>query len=273
MTELTVSETRPEAQHSHQRVPLGLLFADRLTATQAIDLIVSRARSGLGGYVVTPNVDHVCVAVENEAFRVAHRAAYLSLVDGTPLMWLASLSGQSLPEKVSGSDLVVPVAERASREGLRVALFGASPETSQLAHDELLKRFPALTIVARETPMYAPGCRSPESDKELEGAITRTLDAQPDLVFVAMGTPNQELFMSEFCDRFSALLLGIGAGLDFVAGKKVRAPKWAQTLGVEWLVRLVQEPRRMWRRYLVRDMKFFSIAPRQILRMRLKKPL
>ncbi len=262
---------RPEVMHPHQRVPLGLLFADRVTAAEALDLIISRARSGLGGYVVTPNVDHVCVAAEHIEFRRAHRAAFLSLVDGTPLLWLAKLSGKSLPEKISGSDLVVPVARRAAADGLRVAMFGASPDSSLRAYQELMKQFPSLNIVAREYPVYHPAPRGSELETELEAALQRTQAAQPDVVFVAMGTPNQELFMSEFCDRMPALFLGIGAGLDFLAGNKVRAPKWAQTLGVEWLVRLAQEPRRMWRRYLVRDMAFFSIAPRQILRMRLKK--
>ncbi len=254
-----------------KRVPLGTLFADAVTAEEAWALIIGRARSGEGGYVVTPNVDHLCVAAEHQAFGDAHRSAFLSLVDGTPLLWLAKLSGQPLPEKISGSDLVRPISKLAAEEGLRVALFGASPEASHEAHDVLCAAYPALNIVAREFPIYQPNPRPAALEADLRPALDRLIASNPDIVFVAMGTPNQELFMAEFEKEVPGIMLGIGAGLDFVSGNKKRAPQWAQSMGVEWLVRLAQEPRRMWRRYLVRDLAFFMIAPRQIVRMRLKK--
>jgi N-acetylglucosaminyldiphosphoundecaprenol N-acetyl-beta-D-mannosaminyltransferase len=251
------------------RVPLGSLFADRVDFPTALDRIVARVRSGHGGYVVTPNVDHVCVAKKNEAFQRAHTNAFLSLVDGTPLTWLAKACGKPLPQKISGSDLIRPLSARAAHEGFRVAMFGASPEALAGTKQVLLAENPDLQIVSQEHPRYTPLPRSSEVDAELHEALSRLDASQPDIVFVAMGTPNQELFLAEFEDRLApAVLCGIGAGFDFLAGLKRRAPRWAQRLGVEWLIRLLQEPGRMWRRYLVRDAAIYGIALRQIARYR-----
>jgi N-acetylglucosaminyldiphosphoundecaprenol N-acetyl-beta-D-mannosaminyltransferase len=246
-------------------VSLGSLFAHRVTFDQAVERILDLVRAGGGGYVVTPNVDHVCVAVEDRGFALAHRSASLSTVDGTPLMWLARACQTPLPEKISGSDLMLPVLRAAAKHELKVALFGGSPSASEAAADTIIREVPTVKIVARVCPMYRPQTSTPE----LVEAFAVVRQASPDIVFIAMGTPNQELFMYEHRDAFgSAVLIGIGAGLDFLAGTKTRAPKWMQRAGVEWLFRLVQEPRRLAHRYLVRDRAFFAIAARQIARSR-----
>ena len=247
------------------RVPLGSLFAHHVTFDAAVEAIVSRARTGLGGYVVTPNVDHVCVAEHNEGFRTAHRAAFLSVVDGTPLMWLARADGQPLPARIAGSDLIVPISTRARTEGLTVGLFGASEAASLKAQDKLLKTIPGLTIVCRVCPRFDPTGNDLDAVDQTRLSIEAVRSARPDILFVAMGTPNQELFMHRYAAELSpSVLCGIGAGLDFVAGDRVRAPQLFQRLGLEWFFRLLQEPSRMWRRYLVRDWAIFGIAYRQI---------
>jgi N-acetylglucosaminyldiphosphoundecaprenol N-acetyl-beta-D-mannosaminyltransferase len=255
-----------------EQVPLGSLYAHRVTLDQAMVLILEQVRSGQGGYIVTPNVDHVCVAAKNADFHRAHRNAFLSLADSTPLMWLAAACGRSLPEKLSGSDLIEPICALAAAHGLSVGLLGAMTSASEKAQAELLRQNPTLRIVARETPGYGPAPRQGNVEKVLGEALQRVKDAQPDILFVAMGTPNQELFLHEFEEYFgSTLMCGIGAGLDFLAGHKVRAPKSLQKLGLEWVVRLLQEPSRMWRRYLVRDRAIFGIALRQIIEMRVTR--
>ncbi len=248
-----------------ERVPLGSLFAHRLTAEQAIVTIVQRVRTGLGGYLVTPNVDHVCVAETSEPFRLAHRSAFLSLVDGTPLLWLSAACGDRLPEKISGSDLIVPLCRRAVAEGLTVALFGASEKSSKKAYNELLKTIPGLTITTRVCPRFVPDGSDRVADSEIRHAIDLVKAARPDIVFIAMGTPNQEFFMQRFeTEMAPSFLCGIGAGLDFIAAERRRAPEWVQKAGLEWIVRLFQEPSRLWRRYLVRDRAIFGVAVRQI---------
>ncbi len=248
-----------------ETVALGSLFAHRVTFEEAVERIVTLALAKQGGYVVTPNVDHVCVAVLNPDFERAHRSASLSTVDGTPLMWLSKACGTPLPEKVSGSDLMIPVLARAEQLGLKVAFFGGTDTASRAAVAAALARFPELKIVARVCPMYRPR----ESSTELLDAIGIVNVAEPDIIFVAMGTPNQELFLHEHEQTFArSVLIGIGAGLDFLSGSKVRAPRWMQRAGMEWLFRLGQEPRRLAHRYLVRDRAFFMIALRQIARSR-----
>jgi N-acetylglucosaminyldiphosphoundecaprenol N-acetyl-beta-D-mannosaminyltransferase len=247
--------------HRFEAVALGSLFAHRVTFDEAVDHIVALAKTKEGGYVVTPNVDHVCVAVIDPEFQRAHRAASLSTVDGTPLMWLSKACGTPLPEKISGSDLIMPVLARAEQEGLKVAFCGGSESASLAAVKQSVTRFPDLKVVARECPIYRPH----QSNEELTKAIDTINRAEPDIIFVAMGTPNQELFLHEHEKTFThSVLIGIGAGLDFLSGSKVRAPKWMQRAGLEWLFRLGQEPRRLAHRYLVRDRAFFMIALRQI---------
>jgi N-acetylglucosaminyldiphosphoundecaprenol N-acetyl-beta-D-mannosaminyltransferase len=265
MTRSGISPGSSLDAHSYERVPLGSLFAHRITAAEAIEAIVQRARSGLGGYLVTPNVDHVCVAKESESFREAHRSAYLSLVDGTPLMWLSAACGDPLPEKISGSDLIVPLCRRAASQGLSIALFGASEKSSKKAYNELLATIPGLHVTTRVCPRFVPDGSDAAADNEVREAIEMVKCSRPDIVFIAMGTPNQELFMNRFEKEMApSFLCGIGAGLDFIAAERRRAPQWVQKAGLEWLVRLVQEPSRLWRRYLVRDRAIFGIAVRQI---------
>ncbi len=247
------------------RVPLGTLFAHHVTFDQAVNAIVDQARSGLGGYVVTPNVDHVCVAEHDDAFRTAHRSAFLSVVDGTPLVWLSRLQRTPLPDRIAGSDLIVPVSTRARSEGLSIGLFGASEASSLKAHNKLLDLIPGLKITCRVSPRFDPTGNDQNSVDEIRRALDVVRSAAPDILFVAMGTPNQELFMQRYAAELSpTVLCGIGAGLDFVAGDRVRAPQFVQRLGLEWLFRLLQEPSRMWRRYLVRDWAILGIAYRQI---------
>lgn len=257
----TTSTTVPELP----KVALGSLHAHRVTFNEAVDHIISLVHARQGGYVVTPNVDHLCVAAEHPAFAIAHRSASLCTVDGTPLLWLASACRTPLPEKISGSDLMMPVMHRAADEGLSVAFFGGTPEASSAAARMAVDRLPTVRIVSRVWPRYSPGVHN----EELDIAIREVQRNAPDIVFVAMGTPNQELFMHEHRESFgSAVLIGIGAGLDFLAGTKSRSPRWVSRVGLEWLFRLAQEPRRMASRYLVRDRAILRIAVRQIVEAR-----
>jgi N-acetylglucosaminyldiphosphoundecaprenol N-acetyl-beta-D-mannosaminyltransferase len=269
MSDMDAINLGSDATVSTDRVQLGSLFAHRTSLDDALDIIVARCRSGHGGYVVTPNVDHVCVAEIDSEFGQAHRNAFLSLVDGTPLLWLAKLCKNELPEKISGSDLIVPLCRRAAADGLKVAMFGASERASLKAFHELQSLVPGLDIVARVCPRYSRSCSDPEAEQETKEAVASVCAVAPDIVFVAMGTPNQELFMAEYADTFApAVMCGIGAGFDFIAAERRRAPKWVQRLGLEWLVRLVQEPSRLWRRYLVRDRAIFRIGLQQIRQAR-----
>jgi N-acetylglucosaminyldiphosphoundecaprenol N-acetyl-beta-D-mannosaminyltransferase len=248
-----------------QRLRIGEIPIDVLTFPQALDAIVGRAANGEGGYVVTPNIDHVVIAESNPDFREAYAQAALSLVDGMPLLWASRLLGTPLPQKISGADLIAPLMERAGKEGLRVYLLGAGPGVAEKAGEALHVKY-GVHIVGCDAPMLSlsPG------EGETAQALERVRAARPHLLLVALGAPKQEIFMCRFRAQYApAVALGIGAGLDFIAGTVQRAPEWMSNNGLEWAYRLSREPKRLWRRYLMNDPKFLAILARSVARARL----
>jgi N-acetylglucosaminyldiphosphoundecaprenol N-acetyl-beta-D-mannosaminyltransferase len=249
------------------RVRIGTIEVDRLTFDGALDAIEELVRRRQGGAVFTPNVDHVVLADEDLEFRNAYEGASLRLADGMPLLWASRALGQRLPEKISGSDLVGPLLARAARKGWRVYLLGAGPGVAAQAA-AILRDRPGVNIVGVDAPVLS----DPRSAAERAPIVAKLLATAPDLVLVAFGAPKQELFIhAARTDLGSAVALGVGASLDFIAGNVQRAPRWMSEHGLEWLYRLIKEPRRMWRRYLLRDPKFLLILFRSYRELRAQK--
>jgi N-acetylglucosaminyldiphosphoundecaprenol N-acetyl-beta-D-mannosaminyltransferase len=245
-----------------ERIWIGQVPIDKVDLRQTLGAIGDLIQARLGGTVFTPNVDHIVLAERDPRFRKAYQGASLSLVDGTPVMWAARLLGRPLPEKVSGSDLVIPLMERAAERGWRVFFLGGAPGAGETAKLRLTDSFPALQIVGVDASRIDLG-----SDAEERRALARRVAAtSPDLVLVALGAPKQEILCDEIREILSpAVLVCVGAGIDFVAGAARRAPPWMSRWGVEWLYRLAQEPRRLAGRYLLRDPQFVGILLRQAL--------
>jgi N-acetylglucosaminyldiphosphoundecaprenol N-acetyl-beta-D-mannosaminyltransferase len=243
------------------RIRIGALLLDVLSRSEALDAIVELVRQKQGGTVFTPNVDHIVQAENDARFREAYDRTSLSLVDGTPVMWASRLLGTPLPEKLSGSDMFEPLLERAASLGLRVALLGGGPGVAEQAATNLRQRLPALQIVATLAPMIGVEPRPDEAE-----VVARLHAAGADLIFVCLGAPKQELFSDRNRAALApAVLVGFGAAVDFAAGTVRRAPGWVSSFGVEWLYRLAREPRRLAKRYLLRDPEFFAILTRQML--------
>jgi N-acetylglucosaminyldiphosphoundecaprenol N-acetyl-beta-D-mannosaminyltransferase len=243
-----------------ERIRIGRLSIDVMDFAGALAVIEERIQNRAGGTIFTPNVDHVVLVERDRRFRDAYARAALSLVDGMPVLWAARLLGAQLPEKVSGSDLVIPLAHRAAMRGWRVYLLGGGRGVAELAGAKLKQLFPGLNIVGMAAPMIDID-GDPASRKSIAAEIATT---RPDLVLVALGTPKQEIFCDEVQSVLApAVLLGIGAGIDFVAGTARRAPRWVSTVGFEWAYRLIREPRRLAGRYLLRDPEFVAICARQ----------
>lgn len=242
------------------RLRIGNVPIDVVTFEEALAAIARLVESGEGGGIYTPNVDHVVLADKNEAFAAAYARARLSLADGAPLVWSSRLLGRPLPERVAGSDLVLPLMELAARRGWRVYLLGAAPGVADQAA-EVLRRHCGLEIAGTSAPVLRL------DDEALVGRIgDEVAAARPHLVLAAFGAPKQELLIDRLSARLRpAVLLGVGASLDFLAGTVKRAPPALRRLGLEWAFRLAQEPRRMWRRYLVEDPQFALILARTLL--------
>jgi N-acetylglucosaminyldiphosphoundecaprenol N-acetyl-beta-D-mannosaminyltransferase len=244
------------------RMRIGHAWIDSITFDEAIDAIEHLIESGEGGSVVTPNVDHLVLLdrPENGAFREAYDQASLSLVDGQPLIWASHLLGSPLPEKVSGSDLIVPLVRRAEQKRWRVYMIGGAPGVGALAAQKLKDDF-AVDIVGIEAPHVSPAGEPVEG----QAVFDRLIQANPHLVFVAFGAPKQELFIQRVLPSIKpAVAVGVGAGFDFIAGTMRRAPRWMSDSGLEWLFRLAQEPRRLAKRYLLDDPKFAPILYRTL---------
>lgn len=246
---LRAREDRVNPPSSQNRVWLGPVPVDPVSLDEAVERIDALVRAGAGGTVYTPNVDHMVAAQEDPAFRAAYASADLALVDGMPVFWLCRLLGVPVREKVSGSDLIRPLLRVAAARRRRVFLLGAAPRVARRAAEMLARELPGLLIVGTSSPMV--DMMRPAAERA--GLREELRRARADLVLVALGAPKAEKFAHECRDELRpAVLVCVGAGLDFVVGVVRRAPRWVSASGLEWLFRLLQEPRRLWRRYLVR---------------------
>jgi len=244
------------------RVRVGCLPIDVVDFEGALDAIDRLVQAKNGGTVFTPNVDHVVMAEHDERFRTAYAAAALSVVDGTPVLWASRLLRTPLPEKISGSDLIMPLLRRAEERGYRVYFLGGAPGVADLAKSKVEAALPRIQIVGTDAPFIDVK----NSSNELDEVCARIRNAAPDLVFVALGAPKQEIWSYLRAEQLKpAVLIGVGASLDFVAGIQKRAPSWMSKFGLEWLYRLAQEPRRLAARYLLRDPEFGLILARQLI--------
>ncbi|HYQ44902.1 MAG TPA: WecB/TagA/CpsF family glycosyltransferase [Polyangiaceae bacterium] len=242
------------------RVQVGKLAIDVVDFAGALDAIDRLISAKNGGTVFTPNVDHIVMAEHDERFCAAYAAASLSLVDGTPVLWASRLLRTPLPAKISGSDLVMPLMRRAAERGHRVYFLGGEPGVADLAKSKLEAELPGIQIVGTDASRINVNATS-----EVDEVAERIERAAPDLVLVALGAPKQEIWSFLRTERLKpAVLIGVGASLDFVAGTQKRAPSWMSKLGLEWLYRLAQEPRRLAARYLLRDPEFGLILLRQL---------
>ena len=208
-------------------------------------------------YVCVTGVHGIMESQQDESLRRIHNAAGLVTPDGMPLVWVSRLKGQRHVNRVYGPDLMLALCERSVVKGYRHYLYGGMEGVPERLAANLQIRFPDLQIVGTYSPRFGP--INDEDDAEITHMIN---DAAPDIVWVGLSTPKQERWMAAHTDRLTApVLIGVGAACDFHAGLKKQAPRWMQRSGLEWLFRLVSEPSRLWKRYLINNPKFiFNIA-------------
>ena len=239
-------------------VQFGPICAHAVSMGQAIDLIAGRAASGEGGFVLTPNLDHVAIARRSPEMQAAYRQVFLSLADGVPLVAVSRLLGLPIREKVSGSDLFEPLMARCAADRLPVFFLGASPEACEEAGRKLRAAHPGFQMAGHDSSIVDLDAR-PEA---VVATLRRARDAGARLIVVCL-PPRKQLLLARFEDEYRpAVGVGAGSALSFYAGHVQRAPPWFSRLGFEWLHRLVQEPRRLWRRYLVEDVSALPVFAR-----------
>lgn len=225
----------------------------------AVAFVLERIASGRGARIATANLDFLAQARKNGQLLDDLRACDCVVADGMPVAWLARLAGAPETRRIPGVDLVEALC--GARAGLRVAMYGSSPAIAGPAAEHLKRSFGA-NVVSLICPPFRP-----LTDAELQADLAAIAAAEPEAVLVALGCPRQERFIaSAWSVAPRAAWLGVGGTFDFYAGRRTRAPRAVQSAGLEWLVRLVQEPRRLGGRYLVRDVPaLLQIAPRCLL--------
>ena len=231
---------------------LGVPF-HALTLEGAVDRVAAMVGDGGAHYVVTPNVDFLVKAQRDPDLRRILVCADLVLCDGKPIVWASHWLGGSLPARVAGSDLIPSLLERAAALGWRVFLLGGSPDVAAEAVSRIAAAYPALPAVAHYSPPFRP--LGEGDDAEIAARVRAT---RPDVMLVCFGCPKQEKWMSLHCKELGVpVMIGAGATIDFLADRMARAPAWMQRSGTEWLFRLLQEPRRLARRYADDLIHFF----------------
>lgn len=254
---------------SEKRMKFLNTHVDNLTMEEAVEEAKKLILGGKNSYVVTPNVDHIVKIEHDRLFREIYEGADLVLTDGKPLIWMSRLLGTPIKQKISGSDYFPEVCRMAAKEGYSVFLLGAAEGVAKKAAVNLMKKYKNLKIAGVYSPSY-----SFENDVEEISYIIRKINqSKPDILCIGMGTPKQEKFYYRYRDLFQVpLTLHIGATIDFEAGVVKRAPKWVSYAGMEWLYRLLKEPRRLYRRYLLDDLEIFPIFLKYRKQIRLEEP-
>jgi N-acetylglucosaminyldiphosphoundecaprenol N-acetyl-beta-D-mannosaminyltransferase len=246
LSEVVRPEVRPADPAPPVRVNVLGVGISPLTRDQALATMERWIAQRDRQYVCVSGIHGVMESQRDARLRGIHNAAGMVTPDGMPLVWLSRLKGFPYVERVYGPDLLLAFCERSLTGGYRHFFYGGAPGVAELLIERLLARFPGLRIVGS----YSPPFRALTA-VENEMVVQMINAAQPDVVWVGLSTPKQERWMSEHRDCLTApVFVGVGAAFDFHAGLKRQAPRWMQRSGLEWLFRLWNEPRRLWRRYL-----------------------
>lgn len=206
------------------------------------------------GYVTVTGVHGVSECQEDEALRDLHNRSFLSTPDGMPMVWIGWLEGSDVIRRVYGPDMMLDVVKAGVAQGWRHFLYGGGPGLAERVKANLETRFPGVQVVGTYTPPFRPLNEAEEA--ELTAMVAA---ARPDCFWVGLSTPKQERFMASYLPKLDAtLMFGVGAAFDLNTGTVPQAPKFLQRIGLEWLYRLVKEPRRLWKRYLKNNPLFIA---------------
>jgi N-acetylglucosaminyldiphosphoundecaprenol N-acetyl-beta-D-mannosaminyltransferase len=212
-------------------------------------------------YVTLTGVHGVIEAQDDPSFKRTLNGAGLTLPDGMPLVWLSWLAGRSDVTRVYGPDFTLALSEAMARARKSAFYYGGAPGVADLLAGTLASRFPGLVTAGT----YCPPFRALTAAEEKEVAA-RIGESSADVVWVGLSTPKQERWMRQMRDRLDVpVLIGVGAAFDFLSGRVRQAPRWMQRSGLEWLYRISQEPRRLWRRYLRNNPRFVYLVARERL--------
>jgi N-acetylglucosaminyldiphosphoundecaprenol N-acetyl-beta-D-mannosaminyltransferase len=223
---------------------------------EAVSVIVRMAqKTGVPRLVCTANLDHLATVRTDSEFLAIYKNADFVVADGMPLIWLSRFCNCRLKERIAGSDLFWELGRVSASTGIRLFFLGGQPGAAAKAESAILLRFPGAQVVGT----YCPPFGTLDDPVELKNIRDVIQNVSPDVLLVGFGSPKQEKWISNYKDVLGVpVSIGIGGSFDMAAGVVKRAPAWMQMNGLEWLFRLQQEPKRLWRRYFGKDMPFLG---------------
>lgn len=226
----------------------------------AVDTIENAIAARKQGYVCLTGVHGVMEAQRDPALTRVFANAMLVLPDGMPTVWIGHLQGFHQMDRVFGPQLMLRIAERSVQGGYSHFLCGGQPGVAEQLRDALVRRFPGITILGTYTPPFQS--LTAVEEREL---VSQIEELRPQIVWVGMSTPRQELFMARYLPRLkTTLMIGVGAAFDFHTGRTKDSPQWVKRAGLQWAHRLAQEPRRLWKRYAINNPSFVVQALLQL---------
>lgn len=239
-----------------ERISFLNTYIDNITMREAVEYINQMIVKKNKGYIVTPNVDFIVRIETDSYFSDIVKNADLIVTDGKPLIWISNKLGTPIKEKISGSDLSPKVFELASKNGYSVYLLGGKEGVAEQAKKNMEIKYNGINIVGT----YSPPFGFEKKEEEINKINNLINEVTPDILLVCLGSPKQEKFIYENIDKYNALVsLAVGATIDFEAGNIKRAPQWISDIGMEWFYRFCKEPKRLFKRYFVDDMKIFKL--------------
>lgn len=246
----------------HENYILGMKV-NPTSYSEASDLICDWSHRGLSKYICVACVNNVMEAHDSERFQRVTNEADLVTPDGMPVVWALRLLGQPDASRVYGPELTPVLLEKAAESGLPVGFYGAAPETLELLVSRAKERFPGLQVVYSYSPPFR--AMTVEEDDLVVQEINRS---GARMLFIGLNTPKQDYWMADHRGRVQAVMIGVGAAFDFLAGSKPQAPRWMRNSGLEWVFRLATEPRRLWKRYFKHNPRFIVLFALQLLGLR-----
>ncbi|MCA8960422.1 MAG: WecB/TagA/CpsF family glycosyltransferase [Planctomycetes bacterium] len=247
------SKNEPRADAIGPDITIDGLAVANVYRDQLVTHVLECLSHGVGGWIVTANTDFLARIAKSPALGALYRQADVIVADGVPLVWASKLAGTPLVDRVAGSDLVWLLAERGSVVGRSIYLLGGDDGVAERACRVLGESFPELEVSGFSSPWVA----NPPTDAEIDGIRRELRRAPADIVYVALSSPKQEHVIQRLRDDFPRTwFIGVGISFSFIVGEVKRAPGWMQKLGIEWIHRLIQEPRKLAKRYLIDDLPF-----------------
>lgn len=226
---------------------------DAIDMPTAIERVLAGVRSRVNGYVCVTGVHGIMEAQRDPTLREILNASFLTTPDGMPTVWIGRAQGLAM-SRVYGPDLMLEVCRAGVASGVRHFFYGGADGVAPALRRRLIERIPGLDVVGTYTPPFRA-----LNEREEHELIAKLASARPDIVWVGLSTPKQERFMAAYHQRVRcSLMIGVGAAFDMHTGRTSQAPKWMQRSGLEWFYRLMTEPRRLWKRYLLNNPVFIA---------------